>query len=152
MPISLVTLMKKILIAYYSRKQHTEQMAKFIAEGVRIGGCEAELRPISSLKSAAELKGYDGYIFGCPTYHRDMTENMKQFLFLADEADLTGKAGGAFGSSTHSGEAAGYIYDTMQYALHMSMTRLGPFRLKEDEIETNFKACQDYGRSVSEMV
>ncbi len=144
--------MKKILIAYYSRKEHTAQMAKYVAEGVRIGGCEAELSAISSLKAAADLKGYDGYIFGCPTYHRDMTENMKRFLFLADEADLSGKAGGAFGSSTHSGEAPGYIYDTMKHALHMQMTGLGPFKLKEDEIEHNLRACQDYGRSISEML
>ena len=144
--------MKKILIAYYSRKQHTEQMAQYIAEGVRIGGCEAELRPISSLKTVADLQQYDGYIFGCPTYHRDMTENMKRFLFLADEADLTGKTGGTFGSSTHSGEASEYIYDTMKHALHMQMTSLGPFKLKEDEIEINFRACQDYGRSISEML
>lgn len=143
--------MKKILIAYYSLKQHTEQMAKYIAEGVRIGGCEADLCPISQLKTTKDLQGYDGYIFGCPTYHRDMTENMKRFLFLAHDANLSGKAGGAFGSSTHSGEASGYIFDTMEYALHMKMTNLGPFKLKEDEIETNMRACQDYGKAISEI-
>lgn len=144
--------MKKILVAYYSRKQHTEQMAKYVAEGVRIGGCEADVRRLSEFKSPKDLKGYDGYIFGCPTYHRDMTENMKRFLFLADEADLSGKAGGAFGSSTHSGEAPGFIFDTMDFALRMNMTTLGPFKLKEDDIEQEMRACQDYGRSVCEML
>ncbi len=144
--------MKKILIAYYSRKEHTEQMAKYIGEGVRIGGCEADVRPISEFKSTKDLQGYDGFVFGCPTYHRDMTDNMKTFLFLADNADLSGKAGGAFGSSTHSGEAPGYIFDTMEYALKMKMTNLGPFKLKEDDITREMRSCQDYGRSICEML
>ena len=121
--------MKRVLIAYYSLKKHTEQMAKYVAEGVRIGGCDAELKSISQLKNKKEVQGYDGYVFGCPTYHKDMTENMKRFLFLAHDADLTGKVGGAFGSSTHSGEAPGYIFETMEHALRMKMTNLGPFKL-----------------------
>ena len=127
-------------------------MAKYVAEGVRIGGCDAEIIPISKLKNKKELQGYDGYIFGCPTYHKDMTENMKRFLFLAHDADLSNKAGGAFGSSTHSGEAPGYIFDTMEHALHMKMTSLGAFKLKEDEIEVNMTACQDYGKSISDLL
>jgi len=144
--------MKRILIAYFSLKSHTEQMAKYVAEGVRVGGCEAEVKPINELKSKEDIQGYDGYIFGCPTYHKDMTENMKRFLFQAADADLSGKAGGSFGSSTHSGEAPSYIFETMEHALHMKMTDLGPFKLKEDEIEANMDACQDYGKSVSELV
>ncbi len=144
--------MKRILIAYFSLKSHTEQMAKYVAEGVRISGCEAEVKPVNELKNKEDIQGYDGYIFGCPTYHKDMTENMKRFLFQAADADLSGKAGGSFGSSTHSGEAPGYIFETMEHALHMKMTDLGPFKLKEDEIESNMSACQDYGKSISELV
>lgn len=144
--------MKKVLIAFYSLKDHTKEMAEYVAEGVRIGGCEAEVRLISEFKSKHDLQGFDGYVFGCPTYHRDMTENMKRFLFLAHEADLSGKAGGSFGSSTHSGEAPGYIFDTMEHALRMDMTSLGPFKLKEDEIKTNMQACQDYGKSIAAML
>jgi len=144
--------MKRVLIAYFSLKQHTELMAKYVAEGVRIGECDAEVKPIKELKNKEEIQGYDGYIFGCPTYHKDMTENMKRFLFLAHDADLSGKAGGAFGSSTHSGEAPGYIFETMEHALHMKMTDLGPFKLKEDEIDVNASSCQDYGKSISELL
>ena len=144
--------MKRILIAYSSLKSHTEQMAKYVAEGVRIGGCDAEVRPLKELKSKEDIQGYDGYIFGSPTYHKDMTENMKRFLFQAADADLSGKAGGSFGSSTHSGEAPSYIFDTMEHALHMKMTDLGPFKLTEDVIEANMSACQDYGKSISELV
>ena len=64
--------MKKVLISYFSRTGKTQQMAEYIAEGIRISGHEAELRKISDIKSEKELSGYDGYIFGAPTYHRAM--------------------------------------------------------------------------------
>ena len=75
--------MKKILIAYFSRTGKTEAMANYIAEGVRFCGHTAEVKKISEIKGEKDFDGYDGCILGCPTYHRDMTDNMKTFLFLA---------------------------------------------------------------------
>jgi flavodoxin len=146
--------MKRVLIAYDSRTGNTEKMAEFIAEGVRILGHEAELKKISGIKSEKELQGYDAYVFGCPTYHRDMTNGMKTFLFLAQKAGLAGKAGGAFGSYTHSGDAPKLIFDTMEYVFKMDLVNLGSFKLKEDVIETGegLRACQDYGKAVGEKV
>lgn len=146
--------MKKVLIAYYSRTGNTEKMAEYIAEGVRFGGNQAELKKIAELKSEKDLAGFDAYVFGCPTYHRDMTENFKTFLFLAQKANLGGKPGGAFGSHTHSGESSGYIFDTMENVFRMSMTSLGPFMLKEGVIPTQegMHACQDYGKSIAKML
>ncbi|MEE4312872.1 MAG: flavodoxin domain-containing protein [Desulfofustis sp.] len=146
--------MKKILIVYFSRTGKTEKMAQYIAEGVRMSGCAVEMSSVSKIASDAEIIGYDGYIFGCPTYHKDMTSNMKQFLFLAERANLVGKIGGAFGSHTHSGEAAPMIYDTMQHVFKMDITTLGPLNLEEAKIDTDegLKACQQYGRTVGEML
>ncbi|MBW1979660.1 MAG: flavodoxin domain-containing protein [Deltaproteobacteria bacterium] len=142
--------MKKVLIAYDSRTGHTKKMAEHIAEGVRMSGHEAELKKISEIKSDKELQGYDAYIFGCPTYHRDMTNGMKTFLFLAQKAGLQGKAGGAFGSYTHSGDAPSLIFDTMEYVFKMNMSSLGSFNLKEHLVEDmeGIRACQDYGKGV----
>ena len=146
--------MKKVLIAYVSRTGKTEKMAEFIAEGVRFSGHGAETKKVSEIKSEKDLAGYDGYIFGCPTYHRDMTENMKTFLFLAKKADLGGKAGGAFGSYTHRGDAPRLIFDTMEHVFKMNMTSLGSFNLLEPAVDTRegLRACQDYGRSVGEKI
>ena len=80
--------MKKVLIAYFSLTGNTGQMADYIAEGVRISGQQATVKKIADIKKAADLEGYDGYIFGSPTYHRDMAEPMKTFLFLARQANL----------------------------------------------------------------
>ena len=143
--------MKKVLIAYVSRTGKTEKMAEYIAEGVRFSGHAAEIKRVSEIKTEKDLAGYDGYVFGCPTYHRDMTENMKTFLFLAKKADLGGKAGGAFGSYTHSGDAPGRIYDTMMHVFKMDMVDLGSLNLLEHVVGTpdGNRACQDYGRAVA---
>jgi flavorubredoxin len=146
--------MKNVLIAYISRTGNTEKMAEAIAEGVRFTGNSAEIRKITTIKSEAELKAYDGFIFGCPTYHRDMTAGMKTFLFLAQKANLVGKLGGAFCAYTHSGESGPMVYDTMQHVFKMDMVDLGALNLKEHIIGTDdgLRACQEYGKAVSEKL
>ena len=76
--------MKKVLVAYASRTGKTQKMAEFIAEGVRMLGHTADVKKISEFKKPEDLDNYDAYVFGCPTYHRDMTAGMKTFLFLAE--------------------------------------------------------------------
>jgi len=144
--------MKKVLIAYESRKGHTEKMANYIAEGARMVGNEVEVKTLGALKNEDDIRGYDAYLFGCPTYHRDMTNSMKTFLFLADNAGLGGKIAGSFGSYTHSGDAPKLILDTMENVFHMNATNLGSFNMLEDKIETDegMRACQQYGRAVTE--
>ncbi len=86
--------MKKVLVSYFSRTGKTQQMAEYIAEGVRISGHNVELKKISDIKSEKDLTGYDGYVFGAPTYHRAMPGPVETFLFLAQKAPLQGRLGG----------------------------------------------------------
>jgi len=146
--------MKKVLVAYVSRTGNTEKMADFIAEGIRMVGATVELKKIASIKNEKELEGYDGYVFGCPTYHRDLTAGMKTFLFLAQKTNMTGKIGGAFGSYTHSGESAQMIYDTMQHVYKMDTVDLGALNLKEQVVGSaeGQRACQDYGRAIGQKL
>lgn len=146
--------MKKILVAYDSRTGKTETMAEYIAEGIRISGNEAVLKKITTIKNENDLKGYDGYVFGSPTYHRDMIGTMKTFLFLVQKANLEGKVGGAFGSYTHSGDAPKLIFDTMENVFKMEMMNLGSFNLKEHLVGTTegLRACQAYGKGMSEKL
>lgn len=146
--------MKKVLIAYVSRTGKTEAMANYIAEGLRITGQDVELKKVSTIENEKGITGYDCYVFGCPTYHKDMTGGMKQFLFKAEKANLTGKIGGAFGSHTHSGESAPMIFDTMEHVFKMDVTDLGPLNLTEATVEggEGMKACQDYGKALGEKL
>ena len=146
--------MKRVLIAYFSLTGKTEKMAEYVAEGVRFAGGEATAKKVSAIKNGEELAGYDGYILGSPTYHRDMAEPMKTFLFLGRKAQLEGKLAGAFGSYTHSGDAPALILDTMEHVYKMKPVELGSFNMKEALVETveGMRACQDYGRVFTEKL
>ena len=146
--------MKKVLVVYVSRTGKTEKMAEYIAEGVRFTGNEAVIKKVSEIKNEKDLAGFDAYVFGSPTYHRDMTDSMKTFLFLAHKANLEGKTGGAFGSYVHSGDAPQLIFDTMEHVLKMDMVDLGSFNLKEHFVENGegLHPCQDYGKAVAQKV
>ena len=144
--------MKKVLIAYTSRTGTTKKMAEYLAEGIRMSGNEVQLEKRTNLKNPESITGFDGYIFGCPTYHKDMTAAMKTFLFIAEKANLVGKMGGAFGSHTHSGEYAPMVFDTMQHVFKMDMVDLGPLNMREAVVETDegLRACQEYGKAVGQ--
>lgn len=141
--------MNKVLVAYISLTGRTQRMAEYIAEGVRFAGHEAVVKKTSELKEVEDLAGYDGYIFGSPTYHRDMAGPMKNFLFMAKQAGLEGKLAGAFGSYTHSGDAPAMIFDTMEHVYRMEPFNLASFNLLEARVGTDegMRACHDYGRT-----
>jgi multimeric flavodoxin WrbA len=146
--------MGKVLIAHHHAGGSTEKMASYIGEGVRIGGHEADVKEIADIKSPLELVGYDGYIFGSPTYSLDVPENMKTFLIMAQQAVLDNKLGGAFGSYTHDvgyrhdNHAPAIIFESLQESYKMKPFDLGPLILREDVVDTyeGMRACQEYGR------
>ncbi len=150
----------KVVIAYYSATGRTKKMAEFIAEGVRFSGHETAMKKIGEIKDAAELAGYDGYIFGSPTYSLDLPKPVKTFLLMAEKAGLEGKMGGSFGpymhdaSYRHDTHAPAIIFDTLQHGCKMKPFELGPFSLKEEAVETSqgMKTCQDYGRIFGEKL
>ena len=166
--------MKKVLVAYLSLSGNTEAMAQFIGEGVRIKGGEAKVKKIAEFKKPEDLAGYDGYVFGAPTYFRGVPEPMKTFLWMANKAGLKGKLGGAFGSYKHDGGAASLIFETQQFVMEMEPFELGPLNMKEDMLEMpkrdektgnkfiagevvgaageGRKACQDYGKVFAEKL
>ncbi|MGD0232730.1 MAG: flavodoxin domain-containing protein [Syntrophorhabdales bacterium] len=150
--------MARILVAYLSGMGTTGQMADYIAEGVRIAGHEPEVRPISEVATGHDLSGYDGYIFGCPTYHLDMPQAFESFLQSAEKAGLQGKVGGAFSPRSHpssgGGGGAERVFSIMESKLGMRMTDLGPFDVETRVIggPDGIRACQEYGKSVARML
>ena len=143
--------MKKVLIVYDSRTGRTQRMAERIAEGVRSTGGEALVRRVDEFKSYEEVEGYDAYIFGSPTYFKDTTDAMKKFLFLASQADLARRVGGAFGSYTHIGSGAKMIYETMEHVFGMNMVDTNPFNVKEQILDSGRgdETCRDYGKTLA---
>jgi flavorubredoxin len=140
--------MSKVLIVYASRSGETQNIADLIAEGVRFAGHEAEVVNVKEIKSENDLDGFDGYAFGSATYHGEMLQGMKTFLFLAEKANLEGKIGGAFGSYGWSGEANDRIFDTMKHVLKMNLVG-DTLRLKSSMLEGGLQMAQDYGRAIA---
>lgn len=143
--------MAKALIVYASRTGETQRIADLIAEGIRFSGHEAEVVESKDIKSEADLEGYDAYAFGSSTYHGEMLKAMKTFLFVAEKANLEGKAGGAFGSFGWSGEANDRIFDTMKHILKMDMIG-DTLRLKSSSLEGGMQMAQEYGRQIAKKL
>jgi flavorubredoxin len=143
--------MGKALIVYATRAGETKNIAELIAEGIRIGGAEAEVKNSTDIKDASDLEGYDAYVFGSATYHGTMMQAMKKMLFLAERANLEGKAGGAFGAFGWSGEAPDRIYDTMEKIFKMDMVK-DALRLKSSLLGGGVQMAQEYGGDVAKKM
>jgi flavorubredoxin len=142
--------MAKVLIVYATRTGETQTIADLIAEGIRFSGHEAEVVSVKEIKNEASLEGYDGYVFGSSTYHGEMLQGMKTFLFIAEKANLDGKIGGAFGSFGWSGEANDRIFDTMKHILKMNLVG-DTLRLKSSSLGGGLQMAQDYGREIAKQ-
>ncbi|MEW5723082.1 MAG: flavodoxin domain-containing protein [Thermodesulfobacteriota bacterium] len=140
--------MARALIVYATHKGQTRNMAEIIGEGLRLAGVEAEVADVQRIRKPEDLVGYDAYVFGSATYHGDMMQPMKQMLFLADQALLEGKVGGAFGAFGWSGEAPNRIFDTMRHIFKMDMVD-GPLRLKSVALQGGLQAAQEYGKKIA---
>jgi len=143
--------MGRALIVYTTRTQETLKIADLIAEGIRFTGQEAVVRDVKDIKKAEDLEGYDAYVFGSPTYHGEMLQPMKTFLFLAEKADLANKTGGAFGAHGWSTEAQERIYQTMKTVFKMAMVS-GPLLLKSASLGGGLQMAQDYGRDIAKKI
>jgi len=140
--------MGKFLIVYATRTGETQAIADLIGEGIRLAGHQADVVNVKTIKGEADLAGYDGYAFGSATYHGEMLQAMKTFLFMAEKAQLEGKAGGAFGSFGWSGEANDRIYQTMKNIFKMDMVA-DSLRLKSSNLGGGVQMAQEYGRQLS---
>ena len=140
--------MGKVLIVYATRAGETHRIAELIGEGIRIAGHEARIASVKDIQSEADLAGYDGYAFGSATYHGEMMQGMKTFLFLTEKADLADKAGGSFGAYGWSGEAVDRIFETMKHILKMDMVG-DALRLKSSSLGGGQQMAQEYGRQIA---
>ncbi|MBU2617567.1 MAG: NAD(P)H-dependent oxidoreductase [Euryarchaeota archaeon] len=94
--------MVKVLVTYYSKTGHTEELAKAVAEGVREAGGTAALKKVSEV-DVAELPTYDGIIIGSPVYFGTMASEVKKLIddSISVRRKLEGKVGAAFVTSRH---------------------------------------------------
>jgi len=147
-----LTVMKKILVLYYSRHGSVRELARAVAAGVEgVAGCEAALRTVPAVSTVCEAAAPDipaagdiyatlddlescaGLLLGSPTRFGTIAAPLKYFfdqtagLWLAGALD--GKPGGVFtaSASQHGGQESTLL--SMQLPLiHHGMLLVGiPF-------------------------
>ena len=142
--------MAKVLVLYYSSYGHIAKMADAMAEGVRQGGGEADVRrvretaPDDVAKSAGfvvnenhavltdpnELTNYDAIIVGTGTRYGRMSSQMAAFWDTTGgvwaKGGLVGKVGGAFTSTaTQHGGQETTLFSIITNLMHHGMTIVG---------------------------
>jgi len=141
----------KILVLYYSLSGNTEKMAKAVAEGAQnAGNPNVEL---SYHVEAEELAAFDAILMGAPTYHHDMSIDMKKLFeeAAAKNINLKGKVGVAFGSYGWSGEAPKFLLEIMKNKFEMQVIE-PPLLAKYVPDENMLSKCRDLGKRVSETL
>jgi flavodoxin I len=143
--------MPKILVLYYSRTGNTEKMANAVAEGARaIQGIEVTM---SYQATPDELANYDAIIIGTPTYHHDMSLDMKNLLeeTAVKNINLKAKIGAAFGSYGWSGEAPRLILEILKNKFQMHT--IEPFLIIKYEPDRNgLEKCRELGKRIAEQL
>jgi len=141
--------MSKVLVLYYSSYGHIEQMAQAVAEGVREGGAQVDIKrvpetaPIEVAKAAyfkleqdapiatvQDLADYDAVIIGVPTRFGRLPSQMAAFLDQAGglwaSGKLVGKIGSVFGSTaTQHGGQETTLFSVITNLLHFGMVIVG---------------------------
>ena len=143
--------MPNILVLYYSRTGATKKMAEAVAEGAKtVQNAEVELSYHVELET---LSNYDAIIIGTPTYHHDMTLDMKMLFEDAavKNVNLKGKIGAAFGSYGWSGEAPRMIIEIMKNKFEMNVTE-PPLLWKYAPDEVGLEKCRDFGKRIAEKL
>ena len=153
--------MAKMLIGYYSRTGHTEQMAQAVAEGAReLEGVEVDLKPVAQIE-AAQLLDYDDIILGSPTYYGTMAAELKKLLdeSVSLHGKLAGKVGGAFASSANvAGGNETTVLDLLKAMLVHGMVirgdavgdHYGPVAIGAPDQRAT-EGCRKLGRLVGEL-
>jgi flavodoxin I len=143
--------MSKILVLYYSRTGSTEKMANALAEGSRsIQGIEVE---VTYQTTPEELTKFDAIIIGSPTYHHDMSLDMKNLLEEAavKNVNLKGKIGAAFGSYGWSGEAPKLILEILENKFQMHVTE-PPLLIRYEPDQAGLEKCRAFGKKIAEQL
>lgn len=143
--------MAKILILYYSRTGNTQKMARAVTEGARtISGVEVEVKYYTTPE---ELTNFDAIIIGIPTYHHDMTVDMKKLFeeVTVKNIDLKDKIGAAFGSYGWSGEAPRLVLEIMKHKFGMDVTE-SPLLIKYTPDQAGLEKCRKFGREIAERL
>lgn len=129
---------KQLAVIYHSAQGHTGHIAGHILAGARsVPGIDAYLLKAEELtKSPEHLLGYDGFVFGSPTYLGGVSGTFKTFMDstgrLWKSHALKGKLASAFTvSSLPAGDKQSTLLSMFVFAMQHGMVWVGNAILPE---------------------
>jgi flavorubredoxin len=143
--------MTRILVLYYSRTGNTEKMAEAVVKGAKtVQGANVELAYHVTPETLSE---FDAIIVGTPTYHHDMTLDIKMLFeeVAVKGINLKGKIGASFGSYGWSGEAPKLVLEIMKNKFEMQVTE-SPLRIKYTPDQTGLENSKEFGKKIAERL
>jgi flavodoxin I len=142
--------MPKVLVMYYSRSGNTEKMAKAVAEGAK--SIQNVVVDLNYHIEAEELTSYDAILVGTPTYNTQMPIDFKNLFeeASANQINLKGKIGSAFGSYGWSGEAPQAVIEILK-KLEMKVIE-PPIRSKYSPDQKTLDSCIELGKKVAQQL
>lgn len=124
--------MKKLVVIYHSAHGHTEHIAEQVAAGARgVSHTEVHLRRAEDVSLAPEeLLGFDGIIFGSPTYLGGVSGTFKSFMDSTGRMwrpqQLKGKLASGFTvSSLPAGDKQSTLQSMFIFAMQHGMIWVG---------------------------
>jgi flavorubredoxin len=126
-------------------------MAIALAEGaIAVQGVEVEVKYQATPE---ELANFDAIVIGTPTYHHDMSLDMKDLFEEAavKNINLKGKIGAAFGSYGWSGEAPRLVLEIMKNKFQMRTIEPSLITKYEPD-QKSLEKCREYGKKIAEEV
>ncbi len=143
--------MKTALVIYSTKKGATKVLAECISEGLKTKGVEVNIKDSADITSEEDLKGFDGYVVGSPTYYTEPMEDTTRILELAEKAQLKGKVGAAFGAYGWSGEAPAMVSETMTEGLGMDVLA-EPLLVKTPATDEECARATGYGELIAQKL
>ena len=161
--------MGRILVVYYSKSGHTQQMAELVAEGARQPGHEVRLRELATA-TAEDMLWADGIAVGSPTWMGGPAWPMKRWwdeTIIQAWGKLDGKVGCAF--SSEGGMSGGaeltclsllvlmmnygmLTFGVTDYVGKRTTLHYGPTCVREPEAEEDRAACRLLGQRLAQWV
>lgn len=154
--------MAKVLLVYYSRTGNTEKMAKIIAGVLKEEELEVTCKKVEEA-SIDEIRDYDGFIVGSPTYYGTMAAEIKKFIddSVKYHGKLDGMVGGAFATAAVTGHETTVISIIEALLIHGMIVQgnpsghhYGPTAVgKVEGVEKNCKRfAQRYANLIKKIV
>ncbi len=155
----MASLTPKAIIVYYTRFGNTRKAAEAIRDGIKKGGLEAvECKDVKDVKPD-ELTQYDAIIFGTPTHHGSIADEMRAFMEALRQVNLQGKNSAAF-DTRYVGEKTGGSEELEKYMKEFGMNIIvrglpvllragdawGPLRDAEP------RKCKEFGKIIAQKV